>query len=152
MSDPVIFESASPRFALPLLYVGQAQKEIFVNEALALTDALLHCTVAGESAAPPADPVDGENWLVAAAATGDWAGQDLSLACRQGGDWLFIPPRDGMRIFDLSTGQERLFFGSWRKASLPSEPLGGSTVDAEARAAVSDLISALQALGVLPSA
>lgn len=130
---------------------GQAQKEVFVNEALALTDALLHCTVAGESTTPPAAPADGENWLVAAGATGDWAGQDLSLACRQAGNWLFVPPRDGMRIFDLSTGQDRLFFGSWRKALLTAEPLGGSTVDAEARAAIGDLISALQALGVLPS-
>lgn len=151
MSDPLIFESTSPRFAMPLLHAGQAQKEVFVNEALALTDALLHCTVAGESAAPPAAPVDGENWLVAAGATGDWAGHDLSLACRQAGNWLFVPPRDGMRVFDLSTGQERLFFGSWRKALLTLEPLGGSTVDAEARAAIGDLISALQALGVLPT-
>lgn len=151
MSDPVTFENASPRFALPLLYAGQAQKEVFVNEALALTDALLHCTVAGESVTPPAEPVDGENWLVADGAAGDWVGRDLSLACRQGGNWLFVPPRDGMRIFDISAGQELLFLGYWRKASLPSEPLGGSVVDGEARTAISQLISALQALGVLPT-
>lgn len=151
MSDPVMFENATPRFALPLLHAGQAQKEVFVNEALALADALLHCGVLGEAAAPPAGAVDGDNWLVAAGATGEWAGQDHSLACRQSGNWLFVPPRDGMRVLDVSLGQERLFFGVWRKASLISEPLGGSIVDGEARAAIGQLISALQALGVLPA-
>lgn len=151
MSDPVSFDSATPRFTLPLLHSGQAQKEIFVNEALALADALLHCAIAGESAAPPADPVEGESWLVAAGAAGEWSGKDLSLACRQGGNWIFIPPRDGMRIFDLSSGREQLFHGVWKKASPPAEPVGGSTVDAQARAAISDLISALRAMGILPA-
>lgn len=151
MSDPVTFENASPRFALPFLYAGQAQKEVFVNEALALTDALLHCTVAGESPAPPAEPVNGENWIVAAGATGEWVGRDLCIACRQGENWIFVPARDGMWIFDLSAGQHLLFYGYWRKASPLSEPLGGSVVDGEARATINQLILALQALGVLPA-
>lgn len=133
------------------MHAGQAQKEVFVNEALARIDAALHCAVAGEGAAPPSTPAEGEAWLVSAGATGAWAGQDLALACRQGGDWIFILPREGMRIFDLSTGQERLFSGSWRKAVLPSEPLGGSTVDVEARTVLNQLITALQALGLLPA-
>lgn len=33
MTEPVVFTSASPRFAIPLLFAGQAQKEVFVNEA-----------------------------------------------------------------------------------------------------------------------
>ena len=89
---------------------------------------------------------------MATGAVGAWAGHDLSLACWQGGNWLFVEPRDGLRILDRSTGQEQVFFGSWRKASLPTEPLGGSTVDGEARLAINELITALQALGLLPSA
>ena len=150
MTDPIPFDSTTPRFALPLLHVGQAQKEAFVNEALAIADALLHCSVAGEDDTPPATPEDGEAWLVAADATGDWAVQDHALACRQAGNWIFVPPRDGMRIFDLALGQQRLFNGAWQNASEPEEPVGGTTVDSEARTAIADLVAALRASGILP--
>lgn len=151
MTDPMQFESTSPRFALPLLYSGQAQKETFVNEAFARADALLHCSIQGETATPPAAPTDGENWLVATGATGEWAGQDQRLACFQAGNWIFIQPQDGLRVFDLSSQQEQLFSGTWRKASSFQEPSGGTIVDVEARAVISDLITTLQALGILPS-
>ena len=130
--------------------MAQAQKEVFVNEALSITDALLHCAMEGEAAAPPGAPVDGETWLVAAGASGDWTGQDHALACRQGGNWIFVQPRDGMRVFDLSRGQEQLFLGSWQYATSPVEPLGGTTVDSEARAAIADLLVALRIMGLLP--
>lgn len=152
MTDPIIFASTSPRFGLPLLFSAQAAKEAFVNEAFAISDALLHCSVEGEATTPPAIPVDGENWLVAPDATGEWAGHDGTLACRQAGNWLFVSPRDGLRIFDRSVAQEQLFSGSWRKASAPVEPLGGMTVDAEARAAITNLVAALRVLGIFPSA
>lgn len=152
MSDPIQFESTSPRFDLPLLYAGQAQKEAFVNEALSRCDMLLHGTVLGERTDPPENPASGETWLVAAGSTGIWAGRDGHLAGFQGGNWLFVAPREGLRIFDLSTGQERLFHIFWRKSSLPLEPLGGMTVDVQARATIVQLIGALQVLGIVPSA
>ncbi|MEJ2459702.1 MAG: DUF2793 domain-containing protein, partial [Novosphingobium sp.] len=93
MRDPVIFESTSPRFALPLLYSGQAQKEVFVNEAFSIADALLHCAIEEETATPPAAPADGRNWLIASGATGEWTGLDRMLACRQSGNWIFVSPR-----------------------------------------------------------
>ena len=145
------FDSISPRFGLPLLYSGQAQKEAWVNEAHARTDALLHCAIEGEAGEPPADPAEGENWIVATAATGAWFGKDGNIACRQGGNWLFAEPRDGMRVLDRSSGQEKRFLEGWKIPSVPLEPSGGSVVDAEARAALSELIAALRLSGVFPT-
>lgn len=131
---------------------GQSQKEFYVNEAHARTDALLHAACEGEAADPPAAPVEGETWLVATAATGDWAGADGQIASRQSGNWLFVTPSDGMRMFDRATGQMLLYRGGWQRPSAPAAPAGGASVDSEARAALADLIAALANAGVFPAA
>lgn len=146
MSDPFLFDTASPRYGLPLLFPGQSQKEVFVNEAHALTDALLHCAIEGEAAVPPSSPTDGEaGW--SAPRRGVWAGQAGKLAPRQAGNWIFVR-RDGLGLLDRSTGQERRFFGSWRFPDAPLEPIGGSVVDAEARQAIVEMIAALKDAGI----
>ena len=129
---------------------GQAQKEAVVNEAHARTDALLHCAIEGEAAAPPTTPVEGTNWLVAASPTGAWAGQTGKIACRQAGNWLFVVPRDGMILLNRANGQQRRYFASWLAPSAPAAPSGGATVDAEARTAIGALIAALRTAGVFP--
>ena len=56
----------TPRFALPFILPGQAQKELFHNEALVRIDLALHPAVEGApAAAPPADPEEGRCWVVA---------------------------------------------------------------------------------------
>jgi Protein of unknown function (DUF2793) len=152
MSDPIVFESQTPRFGLPLLFAGQAQKEAFVNEALSRADALVHCAVDGEAATPPASPAEGDCWLVAPSPTGAWLGQAGRIACRQAGQWLFQSPRDGMRLLDRSTGQERRFVAGWKVPVAPAEPSGGSTVDAQARAVIHDIVVALRTAGIFPAA
>lgn len=150
MSDPLIFDSASPRFGLPLLFAGQSQKEVFVNEAHALADALLHCAIEGEASSPPPDPEEGEAWLISAVPSGTWTGHAGRLAFRQAGNWLFATPRDGLRVLNRSTGQELRFRGGWQVPEAPAEPSGGSVVDVEARAAIQGLIAALRFTGIFP--
>jgi uncharacterized protein DUF2793 len=151
MTDPSSFTSATPRFSLPLLFAGQSQKEFYVNEAHALTDALLHPACEGEAADPPTTPSEGESWLVAVGASGDWAGEDGHLAMRQSGNWLFATPVNGMRLFDRSTGQLLLYRGGWQRPAAPAVPSTGTVVDAEARAALADLVAALADAGIFPS-
>lgn len=148
MTDPLVFDSTSPRFGLPFLFAGQAQKEAFVNEAHALLDALLHGVVEGRADAPPADPDDGLCWLVGDAPTGAWAGQAGKIACRQQGLWLFVAPRDGLRMFDRSSGQELFHNAGWIAPEAPAAPAGGATIDGEARAAIALLIAALREVGI----
>lgn len=151
MSDPISFTSTTARFALPFLFAGQAQKEVFVNEGHARTDMLLHPAVEGEASAPPATPQDGECWLVGAAATGAWVGHDGELAGRQSGNWLFAQPRNGMAVFDLSAGKIRRYVNGWQAASAVAAPAGGTVIDIQARGAINGLIAALVAGGILPA-
>lgn len=85
--------STTSRFALPLIAAGQAQKETYHNEALAAIDAAIHaCVEAAAVTDPPTEPIEGESWLVAGGAIGDWAGQDDSLATWTGGVGASLPP------------------------------------------------------------
>lgn len=149
MTDPIVFESTTARFGLPLLYAGQAQKEFMVNEAHVIVDALLHCTIEAIANAPPSVPAGGAVWLVGAAPTGAWAGQPGKLACFHDGVWLFLAPRDGMRVFNRATGQEQRFAGTWKIPLRPATPNGGSVVDAEARATISAILSAMESAGLI---
>ncbi len=128
---------------------GQSQKELFVNEAHALVDALLHAAIEGEIDTPPPTPEEGECWLVGATPTGAWADHAGALASYQTGGWIFAAPRDGMQVLDKATGQKLLYRGGWHRPATPPEPTGGATVDAEARAAIADLIEALIKSGIL---
>lgn len=150
MPDPISFTSACPRFALPLLFAGQSQKEFYVNEAHARVDALLHPAVESEASTPPPSPAAGECWLVGSSPTGAWAGHADALACFAAGAWTFVQPRDGMRVFDSSTGQFLLYRGGWIAPAAPTIPAGGATVDTEARTVIAGLIAALAEAGILP--
>lgn len=149
MPDP-LFESRTPRLELPLLFAGQSQKEGFVNELAARLDAAVHGAIEAELAVPPAAPLDGQCWLVTAGASGDWLGQAGKVAARQAGNWLFLSPRDGMKLLNRTSGQEIRFSNGWKAALRPAAVAGGTTVDAEARAAIAVLVEVLTTAGIIP--
>ena len=149
MPEPIVFTSSTPRFALPLLFSGQSQKEFFVNQAHALLDVLVHPVIEGMSDTPPTAPVEGDTWLVVATANGVWSGQEDKLANYVGSQWLFISPQAGMRVFLRNSSQFYLFDNAWMGASEPAVPNGGTTVDVEARDAIADLIEVLRVSGIL---
>ncbi len=149
MSDPITFDSATPRFSLPLLYAGQSQKELFVNEGFYLADALMHCAIESERASPPANPLDGQTWAVATGASGAWAGQSGKLACHQGGQWIFVLPADGMAILNKATGQNiRRVGGTWQAPTAPAQPSGGTVIDTQARESLNLLLQKLRDAGI----
>ncbi len=155
----------SPRLSLPLLAAGQAQKEMIVNEALTAIDISVggHA-LSADLSTPPSDPEPGQCWIVADDAVGPWAGRDGHVAGWTAGGWRFVDPPRGMRLwvedravyarhdgsawqFGLLAGSSLLLGGveilnsAW--ASIPA-PTGGTTIDAEARAVLVEVISALQ--------
>ena len=149
MSAFAEYSAITPRLGLPLLYVGQAQKEFFVNQSLSVIDALIGQSVAAGLAEPPADPQPGDCYRVLAPAAGAWAGRENQLAIAIGGDWHFVVPRQGSLIFDRALGQFVLFDGDWQLASLPLTASGGTVVDIEARALLAQVIDALVKLGLV---
>ncbi len=160
----------TPRFALPMLQPGQAQKELYHNEALALLDIAVQPNVVGIGAnTPPASPATGACWIVGASPTGAWAGAAHHLAGWTGGGWRFVAPVEGMTVWNLAnTLESRFIAGSWvsgqtRSAQLliggtqvvgPQRPAiatpsGGAMVDAEARAALAAILAAMTAHGLI---
>lgn len=150
MASPISFPSTTPNTTLPLLFSGQAQKEFTLNQALAIIDALLGGIVEATRSAPPAEPVEGTCYLVGGNATGEWTGQSDKIAARIAESWHFTAPREGMSVFDREQGRRLVFRDQWQGADLPPMPEGGTVIDAEARAALAQVITALQAAGVLP--
>ena len=148
MSDPIVFETATSRFQLPLLFAGQAQREFYVNEALSRADLLLHCAIEGEAAVPPPSPQAGQIWLVAPSPTGVFADYAGSLAGWTSDGWLFFLPRDGLRVFDRSKAAFQLYQGSWRRQIVPDAATGGTVIDAEARNAIAAVLARLVDAGI----
>lgn len=151
MTEPASLPSTTARFALPLLFPGQSQREFAINEALARCDALLHASITGEASTPPSNPAEGDVWLVIPNATGAFSGREGCIAVRALGQWTYISPCDGMRIFDRASGQTLFYSSGWLRTDPISLPLGGSTIDAEARAAIATIADILQQSGIVPS-
>ncbi len=160
----------SARWALPMLFAGQAQKEMQHNEALTLIDALLHGRAeSADMTAPPGAPGIGRCWIVAAGATGEWAGQGGAVALWTDGGWRFIAPRAGLRM-DVADRDHALFHdgGEWRAVPVRgdgvyidekrvvgprmgtiADPTGGVIIDGEVRSAVSAILVALRGHGLI---
>lgn len=150
MAQPISFPSTTANIALPLLFSGQAQKEFFLNQALVTLDAMIVGSVVETRDAPPVAAQEGQSFLVALNATGEWQGHDDQIAARVGEAWHFISPSDGMEIYDRALGQKRFFKTQWEVAGDPEEPAGGAVVDTEARAAIGEILNTLRNLGILP--
>lgn len=161
---------STARWALPFIQPGQAQKEIFHNEALCLLDAAMHpvAEARGENVPPPS-PVIGQGWIVGAAPTGDWADRADMLAVWTAGGWRFLAPVEGMRVwlrdqeaFSSWTGSE------WRDGELTgvavvidgnsvvgtqqppiSDIAGGVVQDAEARSKITEILAVLRTHGLI---
>ena len=148
-------DNATKRHSLPNLYVGQAQKELTHNEALARIDALLHPVVEAKLATPPAgltDSSDGLCWLVSSSATGQWVGRSGQVARWSAGSWRYLEPVSGMTIW-LASGNKRLFYiaGAWVEPSVINSPVGGAIIDIEARAAVTAILDHLRQISSVPA-
>ncbi|MDG2534470.1 DUF2793 domain-containing protein [Sphingomonas sp. HITSZ_GF] len=160
---------ATDRLALPLLAAGQAQKEMYHNEALLRLDMMTQAAAEGFGTdAPPTEPHPGQCWIIGDAPEGDWTGHAGEIAGWSENGWRFVTPREGMQLWLGETAGFALFrSGIWQcseaygrlfvegvqivgsRADGIAEPVGGTVVDAEARAAVSAVLVALRVHGLI---
>lgn len=133
-------------------------------------DALVAGAVEGlPQAAPPTSPVAGACYLVADAPTGAWAGKQDCIAAYSSGGWRFIAPVEGMTVYVRASAIWATYRGgSWEmgtvrgsslvlggqqvvgnRAVAIDSPSGGSSVDAQARTAIGQILSALRQHGLI---
>jgi len=164
--------SSTHRLGLPCLSTGQAQKEVTHNEALQRLDIVVQATFTGaQSNNPPNAPALGQVFLCGEAPSGAWAGHPLALAAWTAGGWRYQEPFDGLSAVQLPTGLPWTFVeGNWAAGSLRArelriegkqvvgarskavlDPTGGSIVDSEARRALTAILAALRAHGLIES-
>jgi hypothetical protein len=129
--------------SLPLILPAQAQKHVTHNEALVQLDLIVQLAVLSRTATtPPGTAVVGDRHIVAAGATGPWAGQAGRIALLEDTGWQFTQPLPGWRAHVLAEGQTAVFDGlAWKTPSdgpLSVTQLGVSaTADATNRLTVS---------------
>ncbi len=161
---------ATPRLSLPFLSAGQAQKEVTYNEAVQALD----CVVAGaveepSTATPPAAPAFGACYIVGQSPTDSWTGMSHCVAGWTGGGWRFIQPTEGMAFYVRSTSTWTVYRdGSWEVGMIRGSALivagqqvvgprlaaiasatGGTTIDAETRAVLDQVLNALRDHGLI---
>ena len=114
----------TPNLALPYILASQAQKHVTHNEAIRALDCLVQLSVESRVLTiPPASPADGSRYVVAAGASGDWAGHSNKIAAFQDGIWAFYTPRDGWIAWVAS---ENIFI-VYDAATWSDLPSGGVT-------------------------
>lgn len=158
------------RLGLPLLAPGQAQKELLHNEALQLLEVVTAAAVEEPPRNdPPSAPATGACYLVGSSPSADWLQYPGHLATYTAAGWRFVPPVPGMAALVKSSGllaaygsqgwetgavrAQRLLIDGVQvvgsRGAAIGDPAGGTAVDAEARAAVVQILTALRTHGLI---
>ncbi len=108
----------SQNLNLPYIAPAQAQKHVTHNEALRALDAIVQLSLLSTSqTTPPATPVEGERYFVAAAATSAWETQDGQIAAYQDGTWAFYAPQSGWQAWIEDESSLQIWDGAaWQNA------------------------------------
>ena len=90
----------TPNLDLPYIMAAQAQKHVTHNESIKALDAIIQLAVLDRDlTSPPASPSDGDRYIVAAGATGEWLSNDDQIAAWQDGAWAFYIPNEGWLVW-----------------------------------------------------
>lgn len=104
----------TPANNLPLVAENTLDPAAGLNASLDMIDGLLQVSVEAIQNDPPVSPSNGQCWLVGAAGTGAWLGQDNKVARYEGtgGTWSFFNAR--LIINQADESLYGLFGGVWK--------------------------------------
>lgn len=112
----------STNLSLPFLLASQSQKHVTFNELVNCIDALLMLSVINNTqTTPPTTPEDGQRYIIASAATGEWSGKDNYIATYQNLGWNYISPQNGFLAFVESEGKFYNYNEAWELLAGTSE-------------------------------
>jgi hypothetical protein len=87
--------STTNHLGITLVQQSQAQKEVTVNQAFTLIDAILNTGAKSRSTStPPGSPANGDVYIVGSSPTGAWSGQAGNIAWYNQ-TWNFLTPLEG---------------------------------------------------------
>jgi hypothetical protein len=76
--------------------------------------AVVQLSVLSKTTDVPASPSNGDRYIVPAAATGAWSGQDGKIAVYIEGAWTFYQPAEGWRAWVVDITEEDVYTsGAW---------------------------------------
>jgi hypothetical protein len=135
--------TTTPNLVLPYLAAGQAQKHVTLNESLRMLDAIVQLSVTSRViATPPANPTEGNRYIVASSPTGAWSSHAGKIAAFQDGGWMIYAPKEGWLAWVRDEDKLYAFDGAiWMIAggNAQNQPLVGvnATADTTNRLTVS---------------
>lgn len=141
--------TTTPRGA-PELVSSQAVPEETVNEQCRHTEAgACHFVVAdNDLTAPPGSCGDGASYIIAATATGEWAGKETQIATALGTNaangWTYHVPAEGFTAYIQDENVRHLFDG----AAWALDTTGGSYTDENARDAIGAALTGGEGIAV----
>jgi hypothetical protein len=103
----------TPNLTMPYILPSQAQKHVTHNDALRVIDTIVQlCILTRNLAIPPETANDGDRYLVADEAGGEWSSQDGKLAVMLDGAWYFHQPVAGWRLWVADENRLLIYNGS----------------------------------------
>ena len=117
----------STNLNMSYIMASQAQKHVTHNEAIRTLDALVQLAIVDKDlATPPASPTEGQRYIPATGATGEWVGNEGKIAAYQDGAWMFYSPGIGFLAFITDENLIYIYNGTnW--ASYSDGKIGGPT-------------------------
>lgn len=127
---------ATKNLAFKTIIQNEANTHLTYSEFVTLMDIILANVINITTTAPPGSPTEGDAYIIAATATGDWTGKENQIAIWHNLAWRYIVPAVGLSIWDTTTKLKYTWYDSaWKGTQTtgigsyyPVKPVSSQTI------------------------